>query len=95
MAWMTDVRRVERGFRAAADGDDAASSRELEGERNAGGLDVAVPGCVVTTFQSRTLSSRPSSARTRCTMVALASAGPPPVSWRSEVNGRPETRAPR
>ena len=27
-------------------------------------------------------------------MVALASAGPRPVSWRSEVNGIPETRAP-
>src|SRR5207237_3067555 len=43
MAWMTDVRRVERGFRAAADGDDAASSRKLEGERNAGG-DLVAPG---------------------------------------------------
>jgi hypothetical protein len=29
------------------------------------------------------------------TIVALASAGPLPVSWRSEVKGIPETRAPR
>ena len=28
-------------------------------------------------------------------VVALASAGPRPVSWRSDVNGMPETRAPR
>src|SRR5204862_795016 len=53
-------------------------------------LDVSVPGCVGTTFQSRTCSSSPSSARTRWTIVALASAGPWPVSWRSEVNGTPE-----
>ena len=38
---------------------------------------------------------RPSAASTRCTIVALASAGPEPVSWRSDVNGMPLTRAPR
>ena len=52
-------------------------------------------GCVGTTFQSRTSSSIPSSASVRWTIVAVASAGPLPVSWRSDVNGRPETRAPR
>ena len=52
-------------------------------------------GCVGTTFQSRTSSSSPSSASTRWTIVALASAGPEPVSCRSEVNGIPQTRAPR
>lgn len=36
-----------------------------------------------------------SSASTRWTIVAVASAGPAPVSWRSEVNGMPEIRAPR
>src|SRR6266487_2846647 len=58
-------------------------------------FDVSVPGWVGTTFQSKTCSSSPSSARTRCTIVAVASAGPLPVSWRSEVKGRPETLAPR
>src|SRR5581483_3013778 len=61
-----------------------------------GGLfELAVPGCVGTTFQRRTSAVRPSSARTRCTMVAVASAGPVPEIWRSLVKGRPETRAPR
>src|SRR5207247_10898703 len=36
MAWMTDVRRVERGFRATADGEEAAALREGERERQAG-----------------------------------------------------------
>ena len=58
-------------------------------------FDSAVPGCVGTRFQSRTPSSSPSSASVRCTIVAVASAGPLPDSWRSDVNGIPETRAPR
>ena len=37
----------------------------------------------------------PSSPSTRWTMVAVASPGPSPLSWRSLVNGIPETRAPR
>ena len=48
-----------------------------------------VPGCVGTTFQSSTSSSTPSPASTRWTIVALASAGPEPVSWRSDVNANP------
>ena len=56
-------------------------------------FDVGVPGCVGTTFQQRAASS--SSSRVRRTIVAVASAGPLPDSWRSDVNGIPETRAPR
>ena len=52
-------------------------------------------GWVGTMFHSSTSDSSPSSARTRWTIVAVASAGPVPVSWRSDVNGMPETRAPR
>ena len=52
-------------------------------------------GCVGTRFQSRTEPSRPSSASTRWTIVALASAGPCPESCRSDVKGTPLTRAPR
>ena len=43
-------------------------------------FDSAVPGCVGTRFQSRTPSSSPSSASVRCTIVAVASAGPLPDS---------------
>ena len=46
--------------------------------RVGGRFDVAVPGWVGTTFQSSTWSARPSSASTRCTIVAVASAGPRP-----------------
>jgi len=58
-------------------------------------FELSLPGCVGTTFQSSTSSSTPSSASTRCTIVAVASAGPEPVSWRSDVKGMPLTRAPR
>src|SRR5579884_1492940 len=58
-------------------------------------FEVAVPGCVGTTFHSSTCSARPSSRSTRRTTVAVASAGPVPVTCRSEVNGIPEMRAPR
>src|SRR5262245_7144343 len=68
----------------------AATSRRL-GVR----FDVDVPGCVGTTFQRRTSSASASSSSTRWTTVAVASVGPDPVSWRSDVNGMPETRAPR
>ena len=51
-------------------------------------------GCVGTRFQSSTSSAIPSSASVRCTIVALSSAGPVPVSCRSEVNAIPETLAP-
>jgi hypothetical protein len=56
---------------------------------------VSLPGWVGTAFQSSTSRSSPSSPRTRWTIVAVASAGPVPVSCRSDVNGTPETRAPR
>src|SRR4051812_11427863 len=52
-------------------------------------------GWVGTTFQQSVCCSRPSSASVRRTIVAVASAGPRPVSWRSDVNGIPDTRAPR
>src|SRR5262249_54458476 len=55
----------------------------------------AAPGWVGTAFQSTTSSSQPRSASTRWTTVAVASAGPSPVSWRSEVSGMPDTRVPR
>ena len=95
---------AERGVRDAADGDHAPAAGELVGEDAAGGdlaarrrrgSTIAVPGWVGTTFQRSTRSARPSSASTRCTIVAVASAGPVPVSWRSDVNGMPEMRAPR
>ena len=50
-----------------------------------------MPGCVGTTFQHSASSS--SSRRTLWTIVAVASAGPVPLSWRSEANGIPETLA--
>ena len=68
-----------------------ASTSAREGAR----FDLSVPGCVGTTFHSRTSSSIPSSASTRFTTVAVDSAGPDPVSWRSDVKGMPDTRAPR
>lgn len=94
---------AERGVRYPADADDAAAARQLVGEAQPAAtsahvgarFDVGVPGCVGTTFQSRTSSATPSSSSTRCTIVAVASAGPAPVSWRSDVNGMPETRVPR
>src|SRR5262249_5601786 len=58
-------------------------------------LERASPGCVGTAFQSSTSSSQPRSASTPWTTVAVASAGPSPVSWRSEVSGMPDTRVPR
>ena len=63
--------------------------------RVGGRFELSVPGCVGTTFQRRTSLSIPSSASTAWTMVAVASAGPVPVSWRSEVRGMPEMRVPR
>ena len=93
------ARRRRRGRRRRHGGRRTSSSRNGRAAsislRVGGRFDVAVPGCVGTTFQSRTSSSRPSSPSTRWTMVALASAGPEPVSWRSDVNAIPLTRAPR
>ena len=103
---MANVRLAERPLGEPPDGDDAAAVRQaLEEGRGlstsarvgrrfvAGGRDgVDVSG---TTFQQSASSSSPSSASTRWTIVAVASAGPRPVSCRSEVNGIPETRAPR
>ena len=79
------VRLRRRAGRASARRGTAARPRTSArvGRR----FDVAVPGCVGTTFQSSTSSATPSSASTRCTIVALASAGPAPVSCRSDVNG--------
>ena len=51
-------------------------------------------GCVGTRFQSNTSSAMPNSSSVRWTIVALSSAGPVPVSCRSEVNAIPETLAP-
>ena len=79
------ARPRRRGGRASARRGTAA--RRATSARVGRRFDVAVPGCVGTTFQSSTSSSTPSSSSTRCTIVALASAGPVPVSWRSEVNG--------
>src|ERR1041385_3044917 len=75
---------------SSRNGEEAATSARV-GRR----FEVSLPGCVGTTFQSSTSSSTSSRASTRCTMVAVASAGPAPVSWRSDVNGIPLTRAPR
>ena len=94
---------AERACATRPTGDDAAAARELGAERRAAStprgsarrFERSVPGCVGTTFQSRTSSAMPSSSSTRWTIVAVASAGPVPVSCRSEVNGMPETRVPR
>jgi len=82
------IRRPSASSRA--NGNPARTSAGVGGR-----FEVAVPGWVGTTFQSRTCPASPSSASTRWTIVAVASAGPEPVSWRSEVNGMPEIRAPR
>ena len=58
-------------------------------------FEVSSPGCVGTTFQQSVSSSSSSSASVRRTIVAVASAGPAPLSWRSDVNGTPLIRAPR
>ena len=80
-----DLRRARRG-----------TARSLRSPLRVGGrFELSVPGCVGTTFQRRTSLSIPSSASTAWTMVAVASAGPVPVSWRSEVRGMPEMRVPR
>ena len=99
---MADVRPAEARVRDPADRDHATTAvRELGEERrtrldllraSAAGSSIAVPGWVGTTFQRRTSLSIPSSASTAWTIVAVASAGPVPVSWRSEVSGMPETR---
>ena len=103
MRRVPDVRRVERRLRDPPDREHPAAARELAGERQPC-LDlrrvgrrfaVAVPGCVGTTFQRSTASASSSSASTRWTIVAVASPGGAPVSCRSDVNGMPETRAPR
>ena len=78
---------AERGVRDPADGDDPPADGELVARTprpaatSAGvgrRFDVSVPGWVGTTFQSRTSSATPSSASTRWTIVAVASAGPRP-----------------
>ena len=89
-------RGARRRSRAGREGARAGTAARLRPRRrSASGSTAPCPGWVGTTFQSTTSSSRPSSARTRWTTVALTSAGPRPVSWRSEVNGIPLTRAPR
>jgi hypothetical protein len=70
---------------------EAASTSLRVGRR----FELSLPGCVGTTFQSNTSSLTSSCASTRCTIVAVASAGPEPISWRSDVNGIPLMRAPR
>ena len=89
-------RRRSRGGRRASsrrNGADSSISARV-GRRFVRGR-AGTCGCVGTTFQQSVSSSSSSSASTRRTIVALASAGPRPVSCRSEVNGTPETRAPR
>ena len=83
---------ITRRPRASSPRNGAASSIS---RRVGGRFDRSVPGCVGTRFQSRTSSASPSSASARWTIVAVASAGPAPVSWRSDVSGIPETRVPR
>src|SRR5947207_1196936 len=101
---MADVGRLEDGRGQPADSDRDASAGHFVEERG-GRLDFVSRGPPVrglTTGMRRddvpeesTSSSTPSSASTRWTIVAAASAGPEPVSWRSEVKGIPLTRAPR
>ena len=101
MGRMADVRGPGRPRREPSDGHDPAALGQFLEER-LGGLhlapvgrrfEVSVPGWVGTTFQQSASSS--SSASVRRTIVALASAGPAPVSWRSDVKGIPDMRAPR
>ena len=100
--------RAERAFRATRPtaSDAPAARRARSSERQPGRRPRRAVGAAVRVSRSpagasarrssrSTSSSRPSSASVRCTIVALASAGPVPVSCRSEVNGMPETLAPR
>ena len=78
-------------LRDAADGDRAPSACASQRNGNPPSISArvgrrlvdAVPGCVGTTFQSRTSCSIPSSARTPWTMVAVDSAGPVPSGART------------
>ena len=74
-----DVRRRGRRRstrRPSASSVDEARARRRSPRASGAGCTSRCPGCVGTTFQSSTSSSRPSSASTRWTIVAVASAGP-------------------
>ena len=88
------ARAAPRARRAVPARADVREPKEATSERVGRRFVDFVPGCVGTTFQRRTSSSSSSSRSTRCN-VAVDSAGPIPVSWRSDVNGMPETRAPQ
>ena len=101
---VTDVRRAERRVRRSGRPRSGAGrvrarrrtpSRPRSPRATARGSTSRCPGASGRRSRGGRSRSRPSSARTRCTIVAVASAGPDPVSCRSEVNGRPEIRAPR
>jgi hypothetical protein len=98
LGWRTYV-ASERPAAQAADGD-AGAPRRARSE-TAAACDsrtrrapfVRAPVCRVgrDDVPAQRLLSSSSSASVARTIVAVASAGPAPVSWRSEVNGMPET----
>ena len=100
---VADVRPAEPRVRDPADRDHLPAVGELGEERRARfDLDsrrwpVRARGARVRRHDipEEDVVSIPSSASTEWTMVAVASAGPVPVSWRSEVRGMPEMRVPR
>ena len=94
---------AERLVGDAPDRDDAAAAGELAGERQARG-DLGARRAAVRALVTRVrrhdvpeqhLLLEPEFGERPWTIVAVASAGPVPVNWRSEVSGIPETRAPR
>ena len=103
---MADVLASENAVRYAPDRDDAAPAREL-GEERRRGLDLRARRPPVRArlprgmrvgrdhVPEKRLVAGAQLAEDAGTIVALASAGPLPVSWRSDVSGMPLTRVPR
>jgi hypothetical protein len=102
---MANVGSAERAFREASDGKHATALGDPLDERQPG-CDLCGGRAAVRRRDARAVRMRrhevpeqhvaaiPSSASVRWTIVALSSAGPMPVSCRSEVNAIPETLAP-
>ncbi len=92
------ARRARRGRRRSPAGRSASSSAKTRpaatSPRVGGAVRRRRAGMGRNDVPEEDASARPSSASTRCTIVAVASAGPSPVSCRSDVNGIPEMRAP-
>jgi len=100
---MTHVRRVEHVGGKPSDGDDAPAAGELVQERTRG-AHLSTRGQPVRGHRSRmrrhdipeqNVVLDPELAQDAVDDRRSRLAGPLPVSWRSEVNGKPLIRAPR